>query len=191
VNQILLNNNGYFGGCKVNYNQHTADLLGLGFDSAKDRPVRYPTIAEVKIKNGQHFVVVLDDQYIVDPWIGAVGKNPYVIKSYRNFNIKEGETMFPNETLYKCPTGWIVWGVPNVPILKKTFPNYTLGNLLGSSKPVIYVKDGKRFFYISKDATYNTIFKGCIEKPFPEDPAANEWKQKYNDLVNQIKSLKY
>ena len=54
----------------------------LNYSPVRNKVVKYPCIAEVKLGKGQHFIV-LDGKNQLDPWTGKVTKG-YKIISYRN-----------------------------------------------------------------------------------------------------------
>ena len=59
-----------------------AKLFNLNYSPVRNKVVKYPCIAEVKLGKGQHFIV-LDGKNQLDPWTGKVTKG-YKIVSYRN-----------------------------------------------------------------------------------------------------------
>ena len=87
VNVRFLESGKYVNGCNV------ADATIPSVFPQLELTDRFPKIAEVKVPKGQHFVVALDNKYIIDPWTGASGLNPYTILNYRNITPKIGGTM--------------------------------------------------------------------------------------------------
>jgi hypothetical protein len=78
----------YRQGCLINW-KATADRLGMQYDERTDQAVFYPTVAEVKVKSGQHFVVVNADGTQYDPLTGEIGANRYKILGWRNISLKQ------------------------------------------------------------------------------------------------------
>jgi len=122
INAKLKNNARYSSGCLVIANDKTAFVCSLKYNPIRDRAFKYPTITEVSVPNGQHFVIDLGNGYIADPWIGAIGKNAYKIKSYRNF-YAEGEQMekIKNAEMIALPNGNLDWHIPNPETHQKYF----------------------------------------------------------------------
>lgn len=65
----------------------TAKVLGLDFNDDRSRAIKYPTIAEVVMPKGQHFVVVDANGLQYDPLTGSTTRK-YTIKSWRNISPK-------------------------------------------------------------------------------------------------------
>jgi hypothetical protein len=109
VNNILKANGGYINGCLMNWSK-AASLFGLEYATATNRAIKYPTIAEVDFNPNtttkeQHFVVVLDENTMIDPWVGEQMGYVYKIISYRNLSPKiTGDNMAKVE-FYKLSSG--------------------------------------------------------------------------------------
>ena len=97
INEILKAHNGYTSGCLMNW-ANLSNIFKVEWGGKTTKPLFYPTIAEVQISKGQHFVIALDDKYIQDPYGGITGKNPYKILSYRNIRLKGGS--MSNRTIF-------------------------------------------------------------------------------------------
>jgi len=92
INNLLLLNGGYFGGCLVNWNV-CSKILGFEYlGSGKSEPVYYPCIAEVKFGSRSHFILMYDSLLFFDPWYGdaeALNNRYGKILSYRYIRIAE------------------------------------------------------------------------------------------------------
>ena len=87
VNDILKNGGGFLAGCLVIWDR-AASLLGLEWAGSGKTRQFFPCIADVRFGNDMHFVVMLDEKTIIDPWDGTRKNNPYPIVSYINIRPK-------------------------------------------------------------------------------------------------------
>jgi len=89
VNEILKAKGGYINGCLVLW-KPACRALGLGWHGRSGRAKHYPTIAEVRLSGYKHFVVMVDENRIIDPWNlkPRIKKNPYKVYGYRNVKVK-------------------------------------------------------------------------------------------------------
>jgi len=91
----------YVKGCLVSW-RATANKLGMEHSYIRNRPIKYPCIAEVKISKGRQHFIVVDGTKQYDPWTGKESK--YQILSYRNISpkIKSNEVMISKNKLIKA-----------------------------------------------------------------------------------------
>ena len=130
----------YYKGCLLN-SKATAETLGMEYSAIRNRPVRYPCIAEVKVLKNQHFVVV-DGNKQYDPWTGKVGN--YKILSYRNISSKiKGDDI--NESIVRA----LYKMIKQIPIQEEVDKHL---------KAKTYAELFSGFF----DAHHNKILKGAI-----------------------------
>ena len=90
VNDLLLMNNGYIGGCLVNWEKakrvFNFRYLGMGTES----PDFYPVIAHVKLGLVGHFILMYNKSEFYDPFYGDVASlsfRQYKIINYRYIKI--------------------------------------------------------------------------------------------------------
>lgn len=118
INKVLKEQGGYINGCLMNWAK-SASIWGMEYSAITSKPLFYPCIANVDFNSRtpaieQHFVILLDEDTMIDPWLGQEG-TPYFYKiiNYRNIRpkqqIKQGDIMWWE----KLPDNNTIWAYNN------------------------------------------------------------------------------
>jgi len=181
VNNILRANAGYVKGCLMNWGR-AASLFGLKYNSVTSRPIKYPTIAEVDFNpktktKEQHFVIVLDENTMIDPWTGYQSQYIYKIISYRNLTpVQTGGSMAKIE-FYKLSSG------------SNTIFGYWRGNRYAYTFWEDYKADGGAQDQ-SNVKIVNKLPETELDRLYKKfDQTMVSFNEKYNRLNNQILEL--